>query len=228
MGFSSRTHRAFKSERNSPIPTGADRVAERANKMTPNAGPTEAHEHSSGPSNLMDQAQLLYVDGRYQPSSDGATFLVNNPMTGHRIYNCASASVDDYSLTIENAHEAYQSWSKTGPTARRMIFLKAAGILESYLHRDAGEIMSQEISAPDYWVKINIHSTAGTLREVAGLATQIRGEVIPTDRPGTTAFMERQPVGVVFGIAPWNAPVGDVKRAFELGILWEALTSINR
>lgn len=196
--------------------------------MTPNAGPTEAHEHSSGPSNLMDQAQLLYVDGRYQPSSDGATFLVNNPMTGHRIYNCASASVDDYSLAIENAHEAYQSWSKTGPTARRMIFLKAAGILESYLHRDAGEIMSQEISAPDYWVKINIHSTAGTLREVAGLATQIRGEVIPTDRPGTTAFMERQPVGVVFGIAPWNAPVGDVKRAFELGILWEALTSINR
>ncbi|KAK1779333.1 salicylaldehyde dehydrogenase [Copromyces sp. CBS 386.78] len=152
----------------------------------------------------MDQAQLL---------SDGATFPVNNPMTGQRKYDCASASVNDYSLAIENAHKAYQSWSKTGPTARRMIFLKAPDILESYLHQDAGEIMSQEISAPDYWVKINIHSTAGTLREVAGLATQIRGEVIPTDRPGTTAFMERQPVGVVFGIAPWNAPVNLTARA---------------
>lgn len=193
--------------------------------MTSNAGPTEAHEHGSEPSTSMDQPQLLYINGQYQPSSDGDTFPVNNSMTGQRIYDCASASVDDYSLAIETAHDAYQSWSKTGPTVRRMVFLKAADILESYLHRDAGEVMSQEISAPDYWVKINIHSTAGTLREVAGLATQIRGEVIPTDRPGTTAFMERQPVGVVFGIAPWNAPVSDAKRAPQLAILCKALTN---
>ncbi|KAK3956945.1 Aldehyde/histidinol dehydrogenase [Pseudoneurospora amorphoporcata] len=144
--------------------------------MTPNEGPTETHEHSSDSSNLMDQAQLLYINGRYQPSSDGATFPVNNPMTGQRIYDCASASVNDYGLAIENAHKAYQSWSKIGTTARRMIFLKAPDILESYLHQDAGEVIS-------------------------------------TDRPGTTAFMERQPVGVVFGIAPWNAPVNLTARA---------------
>ncbi|KAK3340027.1 Aldehyde/histidinol dehydrogenase [Neurospora tetraspora] len=160
--------------------------------MTPDPQPTEAHEHSSGLSTFMEQPQLLYINGKSQPSSDGATFPVNNPMTGQHIYDCASASVDDYSLAIENAYEAYQSWSKRGPTARRMVFLKAADILDSYLHQDAGEIMSQEISAPDYW---------------------IRGEVIPTDRPGTTAFMERQPVGVVFGIAPWNAPVNLTARA---------------
>ena len=94
--------------------------------------------------------------------------------------------------------------------------MKAADILESYLHQDAGEIRSQEISAPDCWVKINIHSTAGTPREIAGLATQIRGEIIPTDRAGTTTLMERQPVGVVFGIAPWNAPVRHAKLTSEL------------
>lgn len=183
--------------------------------MTPESKPIEAHEHSSDLSTSMNQPQLLYINGQYQPSSDGATFPVNNPMTGERIYDCASASVDDYSLAIENAHETYQSWSKTGPTVRRMIFLKAADILESYVHQDAGEIMSHEISAPDYWMKINIHSTAGTLREIAGLATQIRGEIVPTDRPGTTAFMERQPVGVVFGIAPWNAPVSVANRCLR-------------
>src|SRR5205823_14897618 len=33
------------------------------------------------------------------------------------------------------------------------------------------------------------------------------GDVIPSDVPGMTARAVRQPVGVVVGIAPWNAPV---------------------
>ena len=39
------------------------------------------------------------------------------------------------------------------------------------------------------------------------MTTQITGEVIPSDKPGSLAMAIRQPVGVVLGIAPWNAPV---------------------
>ena len=39
------------------------------------------------------------------------------------------------------------------------------------------------------------------------MTTQIAGEIIPSNRPGMTAMAVRQPVGVVLGIAPWNAPV---------------------
>jgi acyl-CoA reductase-like NAD-dependent aldehyde dehydrogenase len=45
------------------------------------------------------------------------------------------------------------------------------------------------------------------LREAAAMTTRIGGEVIPSDRPGLMAMAIRQPVGVVLGIAPWNAPV---------------------
>jgi acyl-CoA reductase-like NAD-dependent aldehyde dehydrogenase len=45
------------------------------------------------------------------------------------------------------------------------------------------------------------------LREAAALTTQIAGEVIPSDVPGSLAMGLRQPAGVVLGIAPWNAPV---------------------
>ena len=45
------------------------------------------------------------------------------------------------------------------------------------------------------------------MREAAALTTQITGEVIPSDKPGVLAMALRQPVGVVLGIAPWNAPV---------------------
>jgi benzaldehyde dehydrogenase (NAD) len=39
------------------------------------------------------------------------------------------------------------------------------------------------------------------------MTTQITGEVIPSDKPGLLALAIRQPVGVILGIAPWNAPV---------------------
>ena len=39
------------------------------------------------------------------------------------------------------------------------------------------------------------------------MTTQIGGEVIPSDKPGCLAMALREPVGVVLGIAPWNAPI---------------------
>ena len=45
------------------------------------------------------------------------------------------------------------------------------------------------------------------LREAAAMTTAISGEIIPSDKPGLTAMALREPVGVVLGLAPWNAPV---------------------
>ncbi|GAB1320864.1 Aldehyde/histidinol dehydrogenase [Madurella fahalii] len=159
------------------------------------------------------QQQLLYIDGNHRESSDAVTFPVRNPMTGSVIYNCASASIDDYAAAIENAHSAYQGWSRTSPSTRRRIFLKVADILESYMEGDAPELLSHEVSATQHWVKVNIFATAALFRETAGLVTHIKGEIVPADRPGTSILVERQPVGVVFAIAPWNAPVNLTARA---------------
>jgi benzaldehyde dehydrogenase (NAD) len=57
------------------------------------------------------------------------------------------------------------------------------------------------------WAGFNVMLAAGMLREAAALTTQVAGEVIPSDVPGSLALAVRQPAGVVLGIAPWNAPV---------------------
>jgi len=163
--------------------------------------------HVDDPCASISEPQLLFIDGVYRASSDGATFPVRNPMTGSVLYQSASASLDDYATAIEKAHVAYQSWSKTPPTTRRLIFLKAADIMESYITGGAPDLLSQEVSATKYWVKVNILATAGLFREAAGLVTHIKGDIVPADRPGTTILIERQAVGVVFAISPWNAPV---------------------
>jgi acyl-CoA reductase-like NAD-dependent aldehyde dehydrogenase len=54
------------------------------------------------------------------------------------------------------------------------------------------------------------------LREAASMTTQINGEVIPSDVPGSFAMALRQPCGVVLGIAPWNAPVILATRAIAM------------
>ena len=60
---------------------------------------------------------------------------------------------------------------------------------------------------PAMWAGFNVMLAAGMLREAAALTTQIGGEMIPSDVPGSLAMGVRQPAGVVLGIAPWNAPV---------------------
>lgn len=67
--------------------------------------------------------------------------------------------------------------------------------------------MKEEIGATEAWARFNIKLASEMLVEAAGLTTQIKGEIIPSNRPGSTAMAVRQPVGVVLSMAPWNAPV---------------------
>ncbi|KAH8886224.1 aldehyde dehydrogenase [Thozetella sp. PMI_491] len=173
----------------------------------------------NGHTSTLSDPQELFIGGSYRPAAENATFAVVNPMTGKTIYDCASASVGDYEAAIENAHEAFSSWKKTPPSKRRLIFLKAADILETYLTQDAPEILSSEVSATQAWIKVNILATAGILRETAGLVTHIKGEIVPADRPGTTILIEREAVGVVFAISPWNAPVNLTARAIATPLI---------
>ncbi|ETN44781.1 uncharacterized protein HMPREF1541_09656 [Cyphellophora europaea CBS 101466] len=163
-------------------------------------------------STLTDE-QLLYVNGEYVRPEDDAKFEVLNPATGGKIYDCSSAGVREYELAIKAADAAFTSWSQTAPSARRLIFLRAADTLERYLHDDAPEILSAEVSAVSSWIRVNIMATANILRETAGQATQMRGEIVPADRPGTMIMIMREAIGVVFAISPWNAPVNLTARA---------------
>jgi benzaldehyde dehydrogenase (NAD) len=107
---------------------------------------------------------------------------------------------------VESAAEAFKTWSQTGPTERRMLLLKAADALEVKTPKFV-EAVPAETGATGMWAGFNVHLAAGMIREAAALTTQIAGEIIPSDVPGSLAMGVRQPAGVVLGIAPWNAPV---------------------
>ncbi len=106
----------------------------------------------------------------------------------------------------EAASAAFADWSALGPNARRSLLNAAAAELEA--RADAFvEAMASELRASEPWARFNVMLGAGMVREAAALTTQITGEVIPSDKPGLLSLALREPVGVILGIAPWNAPV---------------------
>ena len=148
----------------------------------------------------------MLINGLKVTAERGATFERRNPLDGTVATRAAAATAADAVLACEAAAEAFKAWSDTGPGTRRALLLKAADALEAKTPAFT-EAVAAETGATAMWAGFNVMLAAGMLREAAALTTQVAGEVIPSDVPGSLALAVRQPAGVVLGIAPWNAPV---------------------
>jgi acyl-CoA reductase-like NAD-dependent aldehyde dehydrogenase len=148
------------------------------------------------------QTQLI-IDNLSRDAQGGRTFQRRNPLTGDLVTEGAAASVEDALDAVESAAKAFASWATTGPSIRRAVMLKAADIMERRTPEFI-ETMMSEVGAAQLWAGFNAFLTAQLFREAAGLATQIQGETLPTDKPGTLSMTVRQPAGVVLSMAPWN------------------------
>ncbi|HWK40925.1 MAG TPA: aldehyde dehydrogenase [Croceibacterium sp.] len=129
-----------------------------------------------------------------------------NPMTGDVASSADAMKAGDIPAIAEKAAEGFAAWSQFGPNARRAVLMKAAAALEAKKD-DFVAAMMGEIGATAGWAMFNLALAAGMVREAAAITTQIQGEVIPSDHAGTVAMALREPVGVILGIAPWNAPI---------------------
>ena len=112
----------------------------------------------------------------------------------------------DVSSVVDRAAKAFPEWSALGPNARRNVMMAAAAALEERADTFVAAMMG-EIGATEGWARFNLMLAAGMVREAAAITTQIGGEVIPSDKPGCLSMALREPVGVILGIAPWNAPI---------------------
>jgi acyl-CoA reductase-like NAD-dependent aldehyde dehydrogenase len=140
------------------------------------------------------------------PPAPGVSFTRLNPVTGAVATEAKAFSVADADAAVEAAAAAFPGWSALGPNARRAALNKAADALAAKADQFVDAMMG-EIGATEGWARFNLMLAVGMVREAAALTTQISGEVIPSDKPGCIAMALREPVGVMLGIAPWNAPI---------------------
>ncbi|MDD7972184.1 aldehyde dehydrogenase [Roseinatronobacter alkalisoli] len=148
----------------------------------------------------------MLIAGNPAGSKDGRTFERIDPVTGDVATTAPAATGNDVADIVSAAQKAFLTWSKSGPNERRRLLNKAADIMASKADEFTA-LMTAETGATGPWGAFNTMFAAGILREAASSTTHIKGEIIPSDKPGNTAMGVRQPLGVCLGIAPWNAPV---------------------
>ncbi len=165
---------------------------------------TAASSKDSKEKTVSDLSML--INGLAVSAEKGATFERRNPLDGSVATRAPAASTADAVAAVEAAAEAFKTWKHTGPGERRALLLKAADALEAKTPKFI-EAVPAETGATGMWAGFNVMLAAGMIREAAALTTQIGGELIPSDVPGSLAMGVRQPAGVVLGIAPWNAPI---------------------
>lgn len=161
------------------------------------------------------QTISMLINGERVQASNGAVFERRNPLDGSVATRAPAATVEDARNAVDAAAAAFPGWAAMGPTERRALLMRAAQALEAKSAAFAAA-MAVETGASVMWAGFNVHLAASGLQEAAAMVTQIAGEIIPSDVPGSLAMGVRQPAGVVLGIAPWNAPVILAARAIAL------------
>ncbi|KAK0215616.1 Aldehyde/histidinol dehydrogenase [Armillaria fumosa] len=163
----------------------------------------------------------LFINGQKVPSSDNKTFDVVNPYSHTVVGKAASATSADCLVAIDAAHAAFKTWEHSPLQQRKDILLKAADILSTDCYKQLILLsMKEETAMPVDFCMFNWSSSQQFLRDTAKLGDLLGDERTTSDRvPGAEVLVQRRAMGVIFSIAPWNAPIVLTLRAIAVPIL---------
>ncbi|VEF49693.1 aldehyde dehydrogenase [Bacillus freudenreichii] len=147
------------------------------------------------------------IDGSWSESQSGQTFSSINPANKEEIVGIFQASnEEDVRQAIEAASRAFPEWAATAPSKRAAILNKAADIMEQSVDTLAEELTREEGKHVND-ARNEVIRSAQTLRFYAVEGQTFTGETFPHDDPNMKVSTEREPLGVVSVITPWNFPI---------------------
>jgi len=148
-----------------------------------------------------------YIDGKWSASQTGEQFDDVNPAdTSDIVGRFPASSAADAETAVRAASSAFANWKKTSISTRAKILNRAADYLEANVDRFAAELTREQGKALNL-SKDEILRSAQTLRFYAVEGQSFAGETFPNDDPDMVVYTQREPLGVVSVITPWNFPV---------------------
>lgn len=149
----------------------------------------------------------MIINGESVESQSGEWLPVENPAhRGHLAGEVPRGTKADVDKAVNAAAEAFNAWKRTPARERGKVFLKVADDIEAEKEEFARLYSLETGNAIATQSRGEVLLTADLFRYFGGVASEIKGEVIPL---GETQFSysRREPYGVVGGIVPWNAPL---------------------
>jgi aldehyde dehydrogenase (NAD+) len=148
----------------------------------------------------------LFIGGEFVDGLAGGTIEVLNPFDGTKLADVAETHAGDVDRAVDAAARAFPAWSRTAPSERGRLLFALSSAVEASAARLA-ELESRDTGHPIRdSANLDVPRTVLGFRYFAGMADKIEGSVIPVD-PGFLNYVEREPLGVVGQIVPWNFPL---------------------
>ncbi|MGO4762379.1 aldehyde dehydrogenase family protein [Cupriavidus sp. 2KB_3] len=155
----------------------------------------------------MTETYRNYIDGEWCDSASGRTTDNLNPADTRDIVSRHAASdARDAAAAVAAASAAFDAWKTTPIGKRAKILNDAAAHLEANADAIAAELTREEGKALSL-ARDEVMRSAQTLRFYAVEGQTYGGETYPNDDPDMLVYSQREPLGVVTVISPWNFPV---------------------
>jgi betaine-aldehyde dehydrogenase len=160
---------------------------------------------------------LMLIGGQPAESSDGRFIDIENPANRTVIGEVPRATDADVDKAVRGAATAFEAWRLVAPRDRGRALLKIADAVEAEVERIARTVALETGNAIRTQARPEVKSTADVIRYFGGVVSELKGETVPLGEH-VLSYTRREPIGVVGGIVPWNAPVilGTLKIAMSV------------
>ncbi|HCD21635.1 MAG TPA: carnitine dehydratase [Alphaproteobacteria bacterium] len=148
----------------------------------------------------------MLIDGQWVDASDGVRYDSVDPATGDVWASMPEATSDDVDRAVRAAEAAGISgrWASMTPTERGKC-LRRLGDLLADASETLGRIETRDTGKMFKETRWQAKYIAEYFHFYAGAADKIEGRTLPIDKPDMFVFTNREPLGVVAAIVPWNS-----------------------
>ncbi|HEX5502575.1 MAG TPA: aldehyde dehydrogenase family protein, partial [Thermomicrobiales bacterium] len=148
----------------------------------------------------------MLIDGAWVDSAGGQVVTVENPAKKRPLATTPRATAEDVDRAVRAAARAFETWRDVNPRERGRLLLLVADAVEAQVEELARTIASETGNTIRTQARPEAKTAADLFRYFGGIAGELKGETIPLGEH-VLCYNRREPLGVVGGIVPWNAPV---------------------
>ena len=157
-----------------------------------------------------------FINGRRATSADSSVFDCISPIDGKLLTQVARGKAADIDAAVIAARKAFDDrrWAGKSPAARKKILQTfAAKILEH--GEELALLETLDMGKPiRNSLNVDVAATARTIAWYGEAIDKVYGEIAPTG-DNALALIDREPMGVIGVIVPWNYPM--IMAAWKLG-----------
>ena len=145
------------------------------------------------------------IAGKLTTSTSSRSQPVFNPATGEQSATLLLSTVDEVNEAVAAAKAALPAWANTPPMKRARIMFRFKQLLDEHADDLAREISKEHGKVHDDALG-EVARGIDVVDFACGIPHLLKGEFSRNVGPNIDSYSDRQPLGVVAGITPFNFP----------------------